>query len=653
MKRILYILLLAVALLSACEKTPSGGYTPGQNLTPGGSGTGGTVITPAVADYSRLTARNHPRIFMDDAEFAAMKAKVESGENPVLVKLHEVTMQIANTYGLSAGTIVKEYDKSDKRILNISKEALLRIFSAAYAYRYTGEEKYLEHAENDMLAVCNFDDWNAANHFLDTGEMTAAVALGYDWLYKELPESSRSLIQEKIAEYAFDSAENRVWNLNFYENTGNWNQVCNGGLVLGALAVYETMPERAKKLIEKSVESNKISLEANYSPDGNYIEGPGYWRYGTLYQVVMLTALETTVGTDFNLSRTQGFDKTGQYMLFTIGATGKVFNYSDNQEVMSPYYPLWYFADKFGKPELLVFEKRLLEEDAYPTNSEARFMPLMMAYASRIDLSSMTVPEEQVYIGKGETPVFMVHTDWTNDENDEYLGVKGGYASANHGHMDAGSFVFDAEGVRWSMDMSHESYANIEVAMKGLGGNLWDMGQNSMRWDVTRINNHFHSTLTLNDAYHKVDGAASVVKVIDTERQKGVSLNLSPVFSGEASSVTRTVTLQKNSDLQVQDEIRASSNKDTKVRWTMISTAKPTVVGNYIQLVADGKARYLFVACDAVPVTLKTWSTDPTSFGKPVNRHEKVQDGVYALGFEATVPKGEAAAFKVTLSKTR
>ena len=87
-----------------------------------------------------------------------------------------------------------------------------------------------------------------------------------------------------LLKFAFQQAQNKNWNLNFYEATNNWNQVCNGGLVCAALASYENNPSEAKDMIEKALESNKPALEVMYSPDGNYPEGSGYWCYGTLYQ---------------------------------------------------------------------------------------------------------------------------------------------------------------------------------------------------------------------------------------------------------------------------------------------------------------------------------------------------------------------------------
>ena len=50
-----------------------------------------------------------------------------------------------------------------------------------------------------------------------------------------------------IVEKALIPSENSsyAW---FYDRESNWNQVCNTGLVLGALAIYEDEPERAQTI---------------------------------------------------------------------------------------------------------------------------------------------------------------------------------------------------------------------------------------------------------------------------------------------------------------------------------------------------------------------------------------------------------------------
>jgi hypothetical protein len=72
-----------------------------------------------------------------------------------------------------------------RRLLDKSREALRRIFYLSYAYRTTGEVKYAERAEKEMVYIAGFSDWNPS-HFLDVAEMTMAMAIGYDWLFDQL-----------------------------------------------------------------------------------------------------------------------------------------------------------------------------------------------------------------------------------------------------------------------------------------------------------------------------------------------------------------------------------------------------------------------------------------------------------------------------------
>ena len=132
---------------------------------------------------SEPVSGNHPRILLDDREFASVMEEVESGQNPVLSMLHAEIMYMADNAGMSSEPLEFALDVSGRRILDVSRNALMRIFSCAYAYRCTGEDRYLKHAEADLEAVCSFESWNAGRHFLDAGEMAAAVGLGYDWLY--------------------------------------------------------------------------------------------------------------------------------------------------------------------------------------------------------------------------------------------------------------------------------------------------------------------------------------------------------------------------------------------------------------------------------------------------------------------------------------
>lgn len=59
--------------------------------------------------------------------------------------------------------------------------------------------------------------------------------------------------------------------------------------------------------------------------------------------------------------------------------------------------------------------------------------------------------------------------------------------------MDAGSFVYEKNGVRWAMDLGMQNYFSLESK----GVDLWNQSQEGQRWDVFRLNNMAHNTLTI------------------------------------------------------------------------------------------------------------------------------------------------------------
>ena len=71
--------------------------------------------------------------------------------------------------------------------------------------------------------------------------------------------------------------------------------VCNGGLVVAALAVADDEPELARCVLENALNSAPLAL-ATYAPDGGWLEGPSYWKYATCYAVAMMAALVSATG---------------------------------------------------------------------------------------------------------------------------------------------------------------------------------------------------------------------------------------------------------------------------------------------------------------------------------------------------------------------
>ena len=170
-------------------------------------------------------------------------------------------------------------------------------------------------------------------------------------------------------------------------------------------------------------------------------------------------------------------------MLFMGTPCGGNFSYADGgstSETMQT--PMWWFAAKTGNSALLANEMRLLNKKKYSADRLLPVIPgIIMDFS--FDPSHLAFPSSNLWYGEGLVPVAMIHTGWNYDATDQYVGLKGGAASSNHGHMDAGSFVYESQGVRWSDDLKRPDYAGIENLTAAAGGSYWTMTQMSLRWD--------------------------------------------------------------------------------------------------------------------------------------------------------------------------
>lgn len=582
----------------------------------------------AQADLSRLA--DHPRLLLPKG--AEKKLLKQINRDAVWKEIHTATLGEADRI---ITLPVNERIKTGMRLLAVSRENLRRIFILSYAYRMTGQEKYLVRAEQEMLKAASFSDWNPS-HFLDVGEMTMALGVGYDWLYPALSEASRSTIREAIVEKGFKPSYDTAYNW-FVDAEHNWNQVCNGGLAFGAIAVAESEPEWAQKIIDRAIDKVRLPMR-HYAPDGAYPEGPGYWGYGTLFNVLLIGGLESTFGTDYGLSQMPGFMQTGTYEMQMVSPLIKHFNYMDNSyEPESSSAPFWFYS-KTQDPSVLCQQVSILQRDTAKKYLKDRVLPAMLIWGAGAPMEKAVAPQETFWAGRGNTPVCVMRSGW-GDPNARFVGVKLGSPSINHGHMDVGSFVFEADGVRWAIDLGSEDYNTTETR----GVDLWNMAQQSQRWDVFRYNNRSHNTLTFNDKLQRVNGSAQIIESDSATARRFVKTDLTPVYAGQVDKVERTISLVDNDYLLIEDEITAGKNY-TRMRWTLMTRATPKILSdNTVMLEQDGKRCLLKIESET-PIVWRFEKT-PT-----VNTFDSPNPDVTMVVFDTDLKRGETQYVRAQLT---
>ena len=565
----------------------------------------------------------HPRLLLLAGEENELKRAIAA--EPAYGRLHAGIVQTSDT--LLRKPVLQRI-QTGRRLLSVSREALRRVFFLAYAYRITGHEKYLKRAEQELLAVAAFSDWNPT-HFLDVAEMTLAVALGYDWLYAALPAASRNAIEQAIVGKGLKPSLDTRYN-GWLRASHNWNQVCNAGMAFGALAVEETAPELSRTVLNRAIESIKLPMH-NYQPDGAYPEGYSYWGYGTGFNVLLIAALEKACGTDFGLSQQPGFLKTAGYMLHMTGPTGRSFNYSDAGTAAELQPAMFWFAQKTKDASLLWAERQRLEGTLLRQDLNNRLLPAVLLWGSGIGLSQMAAPRLTGWSGDGKNPVALLRSSFT-DPNALFVGLKSGSPSVSHGHMDVGSFVVDAEGERWAMDLGMQNYESLESQRL----DLWNMSQHSQRWEIFRYNNLAHNTLTANGQLQNVQGRAVLSGISLQKDFMAAQTDLTPLYTPLLKTARRGVAIVNAQEVVVRDEL---SGNGATVRWTLVTPAQPTFnADGSVTLRQHGKTLHVLIEA---PQRVQ-WQAWPTT---PLQPYDAPNPGTTRIGFEW--PAGAATDVQV------
>ncbi|UHG89306.1 heparinase II/III domain-containing protein [Spirosoma oryzicola] len=583
------------------------------------------ATTPKLAD--------HPRILLGKGEEDALKRTV--GADKTWGKLHQAILNESD--GLVAAAPLERIQVG-RRLLSTSREALRRLFFLAYAWRMTHQDKYLKRADQELQAVSAFSDWNPL-HFLDVAEMTMAVSLGYDWLHNDLSDQSRSVIKEAILKKGLEPSLNNQYN-SWLKASHNWNQVCNAGMAYGALAIYEDQPDLAKRIINRAIDSIVLPM-GDYSPSGAYPEGYGYWGYGTSFNVMFLSAMEKAFGTDFGLSAKPGFLETAGFMENMTGPSNNAFNFSDSGLSGELQPAMFWFAQKRNDPSLLWVERSRLMNSDTKQHLKNRLLPAAILWSNGVGVSTVAEPKSTMWVGMGKTPVALMRTSWS-DPNAIYVAMKGGSASTNHAHMDIGSFVMEADGVRWAMDFGMQNYESLESK----GVDLWNGKQDSQRWQVFRYNNFAHNTLTINDQLQRVEGKAPLTSSSKTSSFMNVTTDLTDIYKGALPKANRGIAIVDKAYVVVRDELETLPN-GTTARWTLLTPATVTIVDDKtVELTKDGKVLRLLVQ-EPARVTLKTWPTDPP------HDYDAPNPGTTRVGFETKLPANAKTALTVLLVPQR
>lgn len=523
----------------------------------------GTAEQPAIAELPASLKNlkiEHPRLMLNDQRLNELKQLRQS--DAVLDKYINAVVASANSMATKP---VLERVLIGPRLLSVSRELLARTTHLGLAYRFTGDRKYLDAAVKNMKAVCEFSDWNPS-HFLDVAEMLNGVAIGYDWLYKDLSQGDREYFRTKIKEKGlaeYRKAYETAW---WRRGDNNWNQVCHGGLLVGALAIAETDPTYAAEYIPKAIENLPYSNKY-YAPDGAWYEGPGYWAYATEYLSYGMSALQTALGNMYGLEQTSGLSKSGWVPMICAGPTNLILNFADSGEnsKATTSAAMLFLSNTYNTPQVANYLHQLIKN----TNALAGAFHVVWYKAPT---NEAITPPLDYYLNGEINELVLLRSSWT-DPNAAWIGIKSGLNSSPHSHLDLGNFELDAGGVRWAKDLGSDDY-NLD--------GYWTMGVGGKRWSYYRLNSLSHNVPLLGNRSQYELAKARFSDLNLNGATPSATVDLTEAYREFSSKSTRKISLvDGRKNFLIEDTHTLS--KTTEVAWGMTTA-------NSIEVLKGGKA---------------------------------------------------------------
>jgi hypothetical protein len=231
----------------------------------------------------------HPRVFFTQAEIDALKAKTKT--QPVL---WQVAMK-------NVRALVAEAPPPPAELRRAQNEVALAIAQAAFIYKITGEQKYLDAAKKYMDAATSYQVWGYASNKPDVdlaaGHLLYGMGWAYDLLYNDLSPAERTKYRDKLVRQArlmynfFNPKPGKT-----YAYSQNHPFIPISGLGIAAYALMGEAPE-AKDWAALSRAIFDRTL-ATYSKDGYYYEGMEYWIFSTPWLVHYMDAHLHSTGED-------------------------------------------------------------------------------------------------------------------------------------------------------------------------------------------------------------------------------------------------------------------------------------------------------------------------------------------------------------------
>jgi len=557
---------------------------------------------PAANDYLGGITKERPRLLQNAAGWAAIKGQLAT--DPVLAKLME-------NLKLSGEELLKdpELNRINGEIRGTVSEgsrAIYRMGLLGALHYGDGDLKWKERAVREAILLCdksNFRDWHP-EETAAVADMVIAVCLAYDWFRDGFNQQQAAEVRGFLDQKGIDALVAHLNDEPVPETAkgtsggqsapskapakgkakgpaikaddappGEEKMAAASALLLAAICFADEDPNIAKKAVGAAAKVFGEGIQ-RFAPAGVWPEGLATGDAVMDYAAMVIQSLRSAAGKDLGLTMLEGIPQFGVARMHLYGPTDQPFNFGDNSASggTRPWVATWLCGlhGNPGIPAVTAGAKTAVSSSFF--NHAGHFI-----YYNPHAAGDGTADSLEYAMPGGI--VATVRSGW--EKTDLFVAVKGGDNKDYKAQLDIGSFVLDAGGQRWGLELGAE-------ADRAAGYVVKPGADRTKRFAFYLAGTAGQNTLMFDGNQDEEAKAAVLLNASTPERGVAV-VDMSKAYSKEAKDVHRGVMAVRGEApyLVIQDDLQIKTTKT--LTWSMQTKAEIAANGASATLTQGGK----------------------------------------------------------------
>jgi len=456
--------------------------------------------------------------------------------------------------------------------------------------------RFLDDITNGIWAICEESFWGVPAHIgrqaagqglPDTREVivdlfaaeTGALLAWASYLLGDRLDTVSPLLRDRIAREVDQRIltpclERDDYNWMGFDNparrVNNWNPwICSNWLACTLL--LETHEARRQASVFKILRTVDNFVDP-YPRDGGCDEGPSYWGRAGASLFDNLELLYSATEGQIDIYDDPLIQEIGRFIHRVHIADDYYINFADAPALVYPDAMLVYhYGLRIGDEPMMALGAWLAERQAVQSGgsdesaernagalkkrnvptSMGRRLPALFALTTLPAVPTAPPLPRDVWLPAIEV---MVARDEAGSTAGFFVAAKGGHNAESHNHNDIGNFVIYVDGKPVIVDAGVETYT-----AKTFG---------EQRYAIWTMQSAYHSLLPTIDGVQQAPGAnfkATAVQYQANEQTATIALDIAAAYPSAAQIERwrRTITLQRNSAVQIQDEYALATQPNT------------------------------------------------------------------------------------------